>query len=982
MFKKLTMMLGAVAIFGSVTANAVDLPVTYTFDSEESLDGWTIINGNNDDYMFVYSADNGGAFVDQNTKMAANDRLISPAINVTEGATYKVTVAVRNTSTYSTDKVKFALTAGYGNTAEAQTQTLYKNETLYKNTSFQTYSGSFTATETGEAFFGVYVYTASYNGGCCVQSFEIAEEVALPGAVTAVTVVPADYGEMSATISWTWPVIDSFGGKNPGTTGAKIYRGTTDTFAVSDDKLVGTVADIAVTSFTDDTVETSGKYFYKIVPYNEYGASPVSIKGVGAWIGKDTKVDNPTNVVAAAVEGRDDAIALTFDLPTGSNGGYVDYEDVCYNIARSINDGTAVVIEEAWQGTLPYIDENLAGLGSYVYTVKTIYNGTSSFSGVKSNAVVTGGAMTIPYSEDFSSATSANFYTFINDGGCTRNWSYSSYYKCLDFYGGTTGTAYAITPKIKFEAGKAYELKFGAKVSSSTAHSVEVYLASEPVVDAMTSPLKQFVVDNRYSFQTKSVTLSVEADGNYYVAFATPGASGYDDLYIDDISIVETVVTPNPVTYLTADVDDNDCEMVHLSWINPDKTNAGEAIGMLDRVVVEARMTSESKDNYQVIATMTDVDVENPAAELDYKVPAPGYYSFRVTPYMGEMAGEQVEVNCTAWAGYDTPGNVTDVTATVTDEGRLIEFTPVTVGKHGGKLESELTYNIYRNDELVAQNIEENSWLDDEADLPLARYVYGVAVADVADAEVVTAPAVVFGESMALPINTSFDNGDDFELWTVTTNSNGQPAWTYGTKSGSDKVFQTSTSDSWAFTPKFHALDGSIRISVKATCYNFRYPEEMHIYLTTVAAPPTVSTVAEDDDATGVETHTLVAVVPVESAGFPETKEFIADVPVEGDYHVGFHLPTANWTLSLHQADVEQHTTGVGATIIDGNAQIVDGKYYPAVAGTLTVFNVAGVKVADVTTAGEAIELNLANGVYVAMFEGEDGSHATIKFAL
>lgn len=49
------------------------------------MDGWTVINTNADEYKWAYDADKNGAVLPQNKKLAADDWIITPEINLIGG---------------------------------------------------------------------------------------------------------------------------------------------------------------------------------------------------------------------------------------------------------------------------------------------------------------------------------------------------------------------------------------------------------------------------------------------------------------------------------------------------------------------------------------------------------------------------------------------------------------------------------------------------------------------------------------------------------------------------------------------------------------------------------------------------------------------------------------------------------------------------------------------------------------------------------
>ncbi|MDY4811140.1 MAG: choice-of-anchor J domain-containing protein [Muribaculaceae bacterium] len=128
MKKFITLMLTlplAVAAWGAQTP-----PCKLTFTSQEQFDQWKMVDANNDGqgskYVFAFNSTEKVAYYIQTTKsyLPANDWIISPAITLTRGKQYIITVSVRNYSTSYTAKNDFNVSYGTAQTVEGQTTEL------------------------------------------------------------------------------------------------------------------------------------------------------------------------------------------------------------------------------------------------------------------------------------------------------------------------------------------------------------------------------------------------------------------------------------------------------------------------------------------------------------------------------------------------------------------------------------------------------------------------------------------------------------------------------------------------------------------------------------------------------------------------------------------------------------------------------------------------------------------------------------------
>lgn len=935
----------------SVSA-AVQPPCTLAIDSEEAFAQWTTIDANNDqgNYQFKY-VDGTGALYAENRYGDANDWLISPAVALEAGKTYKVTISCRNMSTYSSDKQNFTITYGEGVTVADQSKEIGSVRDMTKTDwMVEKTSNEFSPEASGDYNIGLHLTSKSWQGNFGVASFKVEEVKALPGAIKDLTATAAPDGEMKVTLSWTWPLVNSLNGPGMDCTGAIIYRSATYSFTPSDSyKIAETTVGGApgeAASYVDESLSESGEYYYKVIPVCDDGASPLSTSSAEAgWVGPDDSLTPVTNLTATAVEGNDKAIRLTWDKPVGAHGAYVDYSKVAYTIMRSKDGASDETLVSAWTPDaepIAYTDDPVPGLGKYVYTVKTVYDGSTSFSGAKSDPVVTGGTMELPYSNSFNTAGSTDLFTFFHGPDVTRDWSRTSSKNAL-FYWGSPADAYAALPQLQFEAGKAYEISFSTYVQrASSPKNLSLYIGQEPTVEAMTTELFAETIASTYS-ATKTVVFSVSETGVYNLAFRVNGPSDSNDIYVDDLLVQETEVVPAGVTDASATAAPDGVLKAIVNWTNPDKTNAGTELTSIDKVEILV--------DTDVVATVTDAVPGQPSS-AEIPVPASGKYTFGIVVYSGEAASSKVNVE-TPWVGYDVPAAPANLAVTNGEDGRTITFDAVTTGVNGGYVDAPaIHYIILRDNVTIADDVTGTTYTDTEKDLPLAKYTYSVKAVN---GDVESAPAsatIVFGDALALPYNPDFESAEPFTLWSLPENAEG---WGWSYRQGSAYLL-TESNDTWAFTPPFHAQGGKVKLAFKATCYTARYPEDLTISLVRAADPADPQTVGESQ-----QFH-------IESpSSYTDTKEAIFEVPRPGVYYIAYYLETANWTLYLRQSDISQYiVTGVELPSIDST-------------DTVSVYDLNGVQL-GVT---EASELgSLAPGIYIVRVTDAEGNVTTHKIAI
>lgn len=959
-----------------------------TFTSKEQFDQWKMVDANNDGqgskYVFAFKSTEKAAYYTQTTKatLTADDWIISPAITLTGGKQYIITVSVKNYSTSYNDVNDFNVSYGTAQTVEGQTTPLLNVTGLKKSTAYVDKSSqTFTVENSGDYYFGIHLVSKGKSGDFGVKSFTIAEYVELPEKITGASVAPAALGEMKAELAWTNPSNNSDGGTLTALSGVRIYRQYRyQTDVVSNANLIATIAE-GVTpgssgTYTDTNfTEGSGTYYYAIVPYNENGASLGDPELASAWIGEEKELKRVNNLKAALDSDNDQHVLLSWDTPPqGAYGAYVNPEKISYRILRD-----DVVLQESWTGELPYKDTTVPGVGKYKYVVYALYNGQAST--YSSTTITVKGVATLPYSNTFDKSNSVDDFTFVHASPGKYDWAFS--YDAIKVYEKGTPNAFAFLPAFMLKAGKTYGVTFETKISGESSKNLSVVYGATATADGKhTEVFCEAITSTDYVEKTAAFT--VPADGKYYIGFRFYGeTTDWKDLYVDNVKVEELVEAPQPVGELTATVGAEGALEVALSWINPSLTNTGSNLTEITKVVV-AREGVEVKV----------VDKPAPGAAgsfTDNTVPAPGIYHYTVTPYLNDNAAKAAEV-VTAWVGRDTPKAPASVTVTSNADGRTVTFEAVSEGANGGYM-PELTYTVSRNGVVLAENLTETSYLDSESNLPLGLYTYSVCAGygDVTG-QSASSDAVQLGEMLQLPYTPDFTNAQEFTLWNL-DNGEGTQDW----KLDKDTYFGLAifnANNSWAYTPPFEAIMGTIKVTFVAAA-QYDTPETLTVSLVrdakeeTPEEPSLAPTKAKAGDAWNHETvgaSTTYTIKEWWSDSEFTTRTLDFDIPETGKYYVGFGVnvaKTGSLRFVLKKSDVKQsYISGLESIASDGAGfaySATSQALLSTLPGRIEVFSLEG----SLLLQGEGTTLatdGLVAGIYLARFTGNDGSSAVVKF--
>lgn len=299
------------------------LPYVNNFDNSSSLDGWTILNLNNDgsartwQWNFIYY------FVTTGWGQG-DDWLITPAFKLSSDKLYSISYNLAGQGDLIT-------TVGQGNTAEAQVDVLDEltNVTIDGTETKEYY---FYPTESGSYNFGLHNYSSSDEASFNVDNFCVKEaaDATAPDRVKQLNVVPDANGALGATLTFTLPQT-AINGANVGTLiKATVYDLEGNELGSTTNVTAGGEASVKVTA-------AHGWNNFKVVSANENGEGwPVIIR---QYIGPD-KPKAPQNLNIKWGDDRTKVVLTWDNSAQGENGGYVNPEEFTYTIYKYNPQGT------------------------------------------------------------------------------------------------------------------------------------------------------------------------------------------------------------------------------------------------------------------------------------------------------------------------------------------------------------------------------------------------------------------------------------------------------------------------------------------------------------------------------------------------------------------------------------------------------------------------------------------------------------------
>lgn len=429
-------------------------------------------------------------------------------------------------------------------------------------------------------------------------------------------------------------------------------------------------------------VEEAANYTFTVSTSNTVGTSPKAvIKGfVGPGVPKA-----PENVKASFADG---VVTVKWDPVTeSSNGGYIDPENVTYNVTK----GTTVITQN--QKETVYT-ENVSlsdGLTVCKYSVSATYGQRTSAPTAANDLVF--GNIVPPYKQTFDTESSLieftniaprgnkwDFFNNENQGQSMPRVRYSLWYD-MD--------AWLITAPVKLEGNKAYRINLDAFATATTnKERIELKFGMAPTAEAMTETLVEPTIVQGKDATPLEGYLTAPADGEYYI-----GIHGISDkeqayLYIDNLEIAEGISATAPVAVSDLSVlpGANGAKETTISFTAPSKDFSGKPLSTISKIEVLCG------DN--VIETFTNV-AAGTKKEFKHTLAAAGDYTYTVIPYTGEVAGQQA--SSTVYVGFPLPADLKEASFTETTiPGEVtVTWTPVTTDINGQPLDASLiTYAI------------------------------------------------------------------------------------------------------------------------------------------------------------------------------------------------------------------------------------------------------------------------------------------------
>lgn len=381
---------GETASSGKVVAgNAMTTPYLEQFNTPGDFELFTVIDANEDGRTWEYDY-KPRAYCSYSTVNQMDDWLLTPPIMLSNDRLYKLSFSV-----YASDFTElFNVCIGDGASVESMTTELVP-ATAVSGMTPRTITATIRVSESKPYYIGFHKTSPADRSSLYLDDISVVDDALIeaPDAPSDLTVVPADMGELKATISFKAPEKTIGGDPLDNISSIYLYR---------NDQIIRNFKTSEITpggilTYVDQEA-LQGFNTYKAIARNSAGNGLET--SVQAFIGID-QPGLPQNVRVVEVQGH---AHITWEAPvTGAHGGYFDPDNLSYLIGSPTPAGDDMdVIVSDYKGYSIDVTVQLEGVQQKALTFYVFAKSTGGISsGQFSNNIVMGTPYDLPFYESF-----------------------------------------------------------------------------------------------------------------------------------------------------------------------------------------------------------------------------------------------------------------------------------------------------------------------------------------------------------------------------------------------------------------------------------------------------------------------------------------------------------------------------------------------------------------------------------------------------
>lgn len=440
-----------------------EVPFTDNFEDADAGSAYTTVdvNGDGKTWDFVHFASTGGRMrYDYSKYVAADDWALTPPIHLVEGVAYEIAFKANSIATVYKERLSVACGQGLDPAAYE----VIIPETVVATTSLQSpveMKGEIKVTRTGDYHFGFRCTSPAMQNALMIDDIAVTAGQLLitPDSVRNLRLTAGEDGDLVVTIDFDAPSVANDGSPLDKLTRIEITRG-------QQNDAVTTLTDVEpgkhYTYVDEDAV--NGEVVYKVTAYNEAGAGLTATATI--YVGTDA----PAAPVSVALSDNLDGTAtLTWQAPaSGQNGGYIDPDELTYNIYGVVNNTLERIKSDIDGMTYTVGGIPQTGAQGQIFYGVTAENELGESAAAMAAPLIFGAPYTLPFMEGFHTsglkgiwgtrssdgATSWRMYTgFSSDGDdCVTAVESERAGVTAMLTSGKISLAGAVNPKLVFSA--------------------------------------------------------------------------------------------------------------------------------------------------------------------------------------------------------------------------------------------------------------------------------------------------------------------------------------------------------------------------------------------------------------------------------------------------------------------------------------------------------------------------------------------------
>lgn len=395
------------------------LPYTNSFTDKISLEGFTILNVNDDGEFNTWQRNMYGNYVFTPSNRIGDDWLITPALKLKADELYRFRIKVKGegslrvTCGTSCDPIDQNIVLG--EISETRDVTRSYDSSTRRDYEWREYY--FVPSADGIYHIGLYDYSGyseSHQWSVDSMSFEMIASAFAPAEVEELEFKEAAGGELKGEISFKLPVYDINGNELTDIDHVAVYDADGKELARKNQVSGGEYVSLDV-----EAIQGWNRFYVRAA--NGYGDGKPGL--IEKYIGYD--VPRPITGLEVIWSEDEDVVEIHFDPvdTVGRNGGYVDPSDVEYVVYQFDNEYYYYyeIATSTEAGIIEVPVERVKRQEQFVFCVTA--NNREGESLYRSRSIVCGEPYEIPYSEPFSTEGLYHSPYILIPGINNQNWS-------------------------------------------------------------------------------------------------------------------------------------------------------------------------------------------------------------------------------------------------------------------------------------------------------------------------------------------------------------------------------------------------------------------------------------------------------------------------------------------------------------------------------------------------------------------------------